>query len=87
VKRILEYKIISDDHLDTIQESVNDCLRQGWRPLGGIACSFSEYDEYYYALYAQSLVRYSDAPEKTVVLENTKNRESIHAELKWKEIE
>ncbi len=64
MKRILEYEIVSGNDPDIVKESVNDCLRQGWRLLGGIACSLSESDEYYYALYAQSLVRYRDAPKK-----------------------
>jgi hypothetical protein len=85
VKRILEYKIVSDDHLGLMQESVNDCLRQGWRPLGGITWSLSETDGYYYALYVQSLIRYSDTPEKTIILENVKNRENIQASIDWQE--
>jgi hypothetical protein len=87
MKRILEYKIISDNQPDILQESVNDHLRQGWRPLGGVACSLSESDEYYYALYAQSLVRHSEPPEKTEILENAKNSKSIQALIDWREIE
>jgi hypothetical protein len=81
MKRVLEYKIVSDDCPDIMQKAVNDCLRQGWRLLGGISCALSESDEYYYALYAQSLVRYNDIPEKIVILETTENSKNIQAPI------
>lgn len=79
MKRVLEYKIISDNEPDAMQKSVNDCLGQGWQPLGGVSCGISESDEYYYTLYSQALVRYSNRYSNV--------HQDIKTNIIWQEIE
>ena len=52
--RIVNYKIIKGNDDAYIQNKVNECIRLGWVPQGGIA-----YDNRSHT-FVQAMVRYSD---------------------------
>lgn len=53
----MEYIVLNSDDLNALAEVVNHYIKQGWQPLGGVACALSESDEYKYTLFCQAMTR------------------------------
>lgn len=50
-KKVIEYKILIDHYFDHLQDNVNDHIRNGWQPIGGVS---SRADHHY----MQAMVKY-----------------------------
>ena len=51
------YKIIEERGTDELEESVIKEIKEGWQPLGGVAISLSESDEYSYYVCCQAMIK------------------------------
>lgn len=40
-KLITDYRIIIEEHLHSLERNVNEHIRNGWQPLGGISSSLN----------------------------------------------
>ncbi|HEY5123666.1 MAG TPA: DUF1737 domain-containing protein [Ignavibacteria bacterium] len=53
-RKIIEYKVIEKCDLKELVERVNDLIKNGWEPFGGIASEGVEGD------FCQAMVKYSE---------------------------
>lgn len=70
MSRIVEYKILTNTYSDMLAIDVNDAIKEGWQPAGGVCCSaYEESSRDYYGdivntysvyTYQQAVVRYAD---------------------------
>lgn len=54
----VEYTIITDINDENLSRQVNEMLTVGWMLLGGVACSLSQDEDYFFSyLFAQAMIR------------------------------
>lgn len=56
----MKYMILTDDQPHDLVEQVEHYMADGWKPLGGVACSASETADYLYTTYAQAMIKNED---------------------------
>lgn len=56
----MRYMILTDDQPHDLVEQVEHYMADGWKPLGGVACSASETADYLYTTYAQAMIKNED---------------------------
>lgn len=56
--KIIDYVTMISDSLEDLDTVVNNFIKEGWQPFGGVAISLSETDNSRYAEYAQAMVKY-----------------------------
>ena len=61
----MKYKAIETGTVEGLTEQVNELIKEGWEPIGGVSTSLSESDEYQYSCVAQALVK-KDLTRKTI---------------------
>jgi hypothetical protein len=52
-RKIVDYMVVVEDKIGTIQDKVNRLIKEGWQPLGGISSSYRSSDE-------QAMVKYEN---------------------------
>lgn len=52
-----EYRILADSTAADLVRKVQEALRQGWQPLGGVSCTSFAAGNYHIYRYAQAMVR------------------------------
>lgn len=58
-RKIMEYTTIGSEY-DDIDVKVNEYIRQGWQPFGGISVNLNLDDQEYPTLYVQAMVKYEE---------------------------
>ena len=53
----LKYRVLLATSCDELEAMVAELIIDGWKPLGGVSISITEFDEYCYDYYAQAMVR------------------------------
>ena len=54
----MKYKIIQSDNLDSLQTAVNEAIKDGWQPLGGVIAIAKSYYRYTAShWFAQTMIR------------------------------
>ena len=54
----VEYAIVVDTNSgEGLSWQVNEMLKAGWMLQGGVSCSASESDEYFYVIFIQAMIR------------------------------
>lgn len=51
----MKYTIIDSDDFDVLTERVNEMIKDGWKPQGGVATNYS--DQYDSAEYLQAMIK------------------------------
>lgn len=51
----MQYMAVEAGTAEELNEKVNEKIKEGWKPLGGVAISLSESDEYQYFVIAQAM--------------------------------
>lgn len=62
--KIIEYEILYAKNEDALADKVNEWIKEGWQPFGGIgveAMPSEDWDNQYTTLY-QAIVKYEEAP-------------------------
>lgn len=59
---INKYQILTDSDPFNLAKRINDAMTAGWLPMGGVAVSLSESDEYRYVVYAQAIIKMDIEP-------------------------
>jgi len=59
MSKITEYYAVHDDNAEMLTEKVNELIKQGWQPFGGISTTTSEG----HTQYIQAMVEYSEKTE------------------------
>ncbi|MDT8383025.1 MAG: DUF1737 domain-containing protein [Gammaproteobacteria bacterium] len=52
----MEYFIVTADDAELLEYAVNERIKNGWVPQGGVSCSLSE-NQHVETLYAQAVVK------------------------------
>lgn len=60
--QIEKYQILTDEDPVLLTRRVNDAIRLGLVPLGGVAVALSESYDYRYVVYAQAIIRLEQEP-------------------------
>lgn len=55
-RKIVDYEILKDEYCDSLVTSVQQKIREGWQPLGGVAFSIDSLDNPKY--HFQAIVKY-----------------------------
>ena len=53
----MDYIVVNEGTIEEVVKKVNQRIRQGYEPIGGIAITLSESDEYSYFDVAQAMVK------------------------------
>jgi hypothetical protein len=54
----MKYKILTDESsYENLADDVNNAIKEGWVPLGGVSVSESQTEDYYYITYAQAMIK------------------------------
>jgi hypothetical protein len=51
------YEVVQDPDPAKLATIVEEMMKQGWEPLGGVSCALSESDEFRYKLFAQAMIK------------------------------
>jgi hypothetical protein len=57
---MLEYRILTNNHTDILEREVNDLIKEGWRPLGGVSVAYKHehaHNLVSHLVYLQSMVK------------------------------
>jgi len=60
-KLCVAYSVMDNSCLSTLEKYVNECIRSGWQPFGGISVSYDNHRTHY----AQAMVRYASENKGT----------------------
>jgi len=62
MNRYVEYKIVSDSDCNKVEQAVNELMKQGFMPHGGIESSFVPSEQKIYIF--QAMVKFQEPVEK-----------------------
>ena len=56
-RKMVEYKVVSEQVVDKLEKSVNEMMAQGWEPWGDLNVVAPVFDEAVLPLYSQAMVK------------------------------
>jgi hypothetical protein len=59
--KIQQYEVVYANSEQAFVERINDMIKQGWQPLGGMAANFQSNGQFQQVVYHQAMVTYDSS--------------------------
>lgn len=69
MKKVIDYRITFDRHIDVIESNVKKMIKDGWQPIGGISSFFETYSGSTSYFFSQAMVKYEEciSPQSNIM--------------------